>query len=66
MPGSRDPNKTLATFWMHKDVAKALDAAVKREQTSRTRFILEAIAQKLGLSLDAEGNLPPGETKDPA
>lgn len=55
MPGSRDPNKALASFWMHKDIYTALAIVSKVRDTTMTRFILEALAEKMGFTLDAAG-----------
>jgi hypothetical protein len=56
MPGARDPNKALASFWMHKDIYTALGIVSKVSDTTMTRFILEALSQKMGFTLDASGN----------
>jgi hypothetical protein len=56
MPGVRDPNKNLASFWMHKDIYTALGIVTKVTDTTVTRYILEALAEKMGFSLDAAGN----------
>jgi len=56
MPGMRDPNKNLASFWMHKDIYTALGIVTKVTDTTMTRFILEALAEKMGFTLDAAGN----------
>jgi len=56
MPGVRDPNKNLASFWMHKDIYTALGIVTKVSDTTMTRFILEALAEKMGFTLDAAGN----------
>ena len=59
MPGVRDPNKNLASFWMHKDIYTALGIVTKMRDTTLTRFILEALADKMGFKLD-DGGLPVG------
>jgi hypothetical protein len=56
MPGARDPNKALASFWMHKDIYYALGIISKVSDTTVTRFILEALAEKMGFTLDEAGN----------
>jgi len=56
MPGVRDSNKALASFWMHKDIYTALGIVAKVSDTTMTRFILEALAGKMGFTLDASGN----------
>ncbi|MEI6350955.1 MAG: hypothetical protein WCP06_07605 [Verrucomicrobiota bacterium] len=56
MPGVRDPNKALASFWMHKDIYTALGVVAKVSDTTMTRFILEALAEKMDFQLDAAGN----------
>lgn len=56
MPGVRDSNKALASFWMHKDIYTALGIIAKVSDTTRTRYILEALAGKMGFTLDDEGN----------
>ena len=56
MPGVRDPNKSLASFWMHKDIYTALGIVTKVSDTTMTRFILEALAEKMGFHLDESGN----------
>ena len=56
MPGARDPNKSLASFWMHKEIYVALGVVSKVSGTTMTRFILEALAEKMGFSLDEAGN----------
>jgi len=56
MPGVRDPNKNLASFWMHKDIYTALGIVTKVTDSTMTRFILEALAEKMGFDLDAAGN----------
>lgn len=56
MPGARDPNKALASFWMHKDIYHALGVVAKLSDKSMTRLILEALSVKLGFSLDEVGN----------
>jgi hypothetical protein len=56
MPGVRDSNKSLASFWMHKDIYTALGIVTKVSDTTLTRFILEAIAEKMGFTLDEAGN----------
>lgn len=56
MPGVRDPNKNLASFWMHKDIYTALGIVTRVTGTTMTRFILEALAEKMGFKLDAAGN----------
>ena len=56
MPGSRDPNKALASFWMHKDNYNALGIVSKVSETTMTRIILEALADKLDFTLDEAGN----------
>ncbi len=55
MPGVRDPNKNLASFWMHKDIYTALGIVTKISGTTLTRFILEALAEKMEFTLDANG-----------
>ena len=56
MPGVRDSNKALASFWMHKDIYTALGIVTKVSDTTMTRYILEALADKMGFTLDAAGN----------
>jgi len=56
MPGSRDPNKALASFWMHKEIYRALGVASKTSGVTMTRFILEALAAKMDFALDETGN----------
>jgi len=56
MPGVRDPNKNLASFWMHKDIYTALGIVTKVSDTTMTRFILEALADKMGFKLDDDGH----------
>ncbi len=56
MPGARDPNKALASFWMHKDIYTALGIVAKVSDSTMTRCILEALAEKMGFSLDEAGN----------
>lgn len=56
MPGVRDPNKNLASFWMHKDIYTALGIVTKVTDTTMTRYILEALADKMGFKLDQAGN----------
>ena len=56
MPGVRDPNKALASFWMHKDIYTALGVVAKVSDTTMTRFILEALAEKMDFQLDEAGN----------
>lgn len=56
MPGVRDTNKALASFWMHKDIYTALGIVTKVSDTTLTRFILEALADKMGFTLDDAGN----------
>ena len=56
MPGARDPNKSLATFWMHKDIHQALGIVSKLSDTTVTRYILEALAARMGFTLDEAGN----------
>jgi len=56
MPGMRDPNKNLASFWMHKDIYTALGIVTKVTDTTMTRFILAALAEKMGFTLDDAGN----------
>ena len=56
MPGVRDPNKNLASFWMHKDIYTALGIVTKVTDSTMTRYILEALADKMGFKLDAAGN----------
>lgn len=56
MPGVRDPNKALASFWMHKDIYTALGIVTKVSDTTVTRYILEALADKMGFTLDETGN----------
>ncbi len=56
MPGSRDPNKALASFWMHKDIYTALGIMAKVSDRTMTRCILEALAEKMHFSLDEAGN----------
>jgi len=56
MPGARDPNKALASFWMHRDIYTALGIVSKVSDTTMTRFILEALAERMGFSLDEAGN----------
>ncbi len=56
MPGARNPNKVLGSFWMHRDIHAALGVVTKVSDTTVTRYILEALADKMGFSLDAEGN----------
>jgi len=56
MPGIRDPNKNLTSFWMHKDIYTALGIVTKVTDTTMTRFILDALAEKMGFTLDAAGN----------
>ena len=56
MPGVRDPNKNLASFWMHKDIYTALGIVTKVSDTTLTRFILEALSEKMGFKLDEKGN----------
>jgi len=46
----------LASFWMHKDIYTALGIVTKVTDTTMTRFILEALAEKMGFKLDAAGN----------
>ena len=54
-PGARDPNKNLASFWMHKDIYTALGIVTKVSGTTLTRYILEALADKMGFQLDEAG-----------
>lgn len=56
MPGVRDSNKALASFWMHKDIYTALGIVTKVSDTTLTRYILEALADKMGFTLDEAGN----------
>jgi hypothetical protein len=56
MPGVRNSNKALASFWMHKDIYTALGIVTKVTDTTLTRFILEAIAEKMDFTLDASGD----------
>ncbi len=56
MPGARDPNKVLASFWMHKDIYETLGMVAKLSDKSMTRLILEALAAKFGFTLDESGN----------
>ena len=56
MPGARNPNKALASFWMHRDIYTALGIVTKVRGTTMTRFILEALAEKMRFTLDTEGN----------
>ncbi len=56
MPGVRDTNKALASFWMHKDIYTALGIVAKVSDTTMTRYILEALAGKMGFTLDVAGN----------
>jgi len=56
MPGVRDSNKALASFWMHKDIYNALGIVAKVSDTTMTRFILEALSEKMGFTLDEAGN----------
>jgi len=56
MPGARDPNKALASFWMHKDIYNALGIVSKVSDTTMTRYILEALSEKMGFALDEAGN----------
>ncbi|MCX6967766.1 MAG: hypothetical protein NTZ46_08325 [Verrucomicrobia bacterium] len=56
MPGVRDPNKNLASFWMHKDIYTALGIVTKVSDTTLTRYVLEALADKMGFTLDANGH----------
>ena len=56
MPGARDPNKTLASFWMHRDIATALHLVAKAKGGTVTRLILEALAARLNFTLDEKGN----------
>ena len=55
MPGVRDSNKALASFWMHKDIYTALGIVTKVSDTTLTRYILEALAEKMGFTLDEAG-----------
>ena len=55
MPGARDPNKNLASFWMHKDIYTALGIVTKVSGTTMTRYILEALADKMGFQLNETG-----------
>ena len=55
MPGVRDSNKNLASFWMHKDIYTALGIVTKMTDTTMTRFILEALAEKMNFKLDDSG-----------
>jgi hypothetical protein len=59
MPGARDPNKALASFWMHRDIYTALAIVSKVRDTTMTRFILEALSEKMGFKLD-ENSMPVG------
>ncbi len=56
MPGSRDPNKKLASFWMHKDIYTALGVVTKVSDQTMTRYILEALGAKMGFTLNADGD----------
>ncbi|XHR29369.1 MAG: hypothetical protein ACFUZC_02165 [Chthoniobacteraceae bacterium] len=56
MPGVRNSNKALASFWMHKDIYTALGIVTKVTDTTLTRFILEAIAEKMEFTLDEAGD----------
>ena len=56
MPGKRDPNKAGVSLWMHKDVYTALGVVAKLSDTTVTRFILEALAEKMGFTLEEVGN----------
>jgi len=56
MPGKRDPNKALTSFWMHKDIYTALGIVAKVRDISLTRYILEALADKMGFTLDEMGH----------
>jgi hypothetical protein len=56
MPGSRHPDKALFTLWTHKDIHAAVNIVAKVSDQTVTRFILEAIAQKMGFKLDEVGN----------
>ena len=55
MPGSRDPNKAGVSLWMHKDIFNALTSVSRERRTTVTRFILEALSEKMGFTLDAHG-----------
>ena len=56
MPGVRNSNKALASFWMHKDIYTALGIVTKVTDTTLTRFILEAIAEKMEFTLNEAGD----------
>jgi len=56
MPGKRDPNKALASFWMHKDIYEALGIVAKVSGKTMTRLILEALEEKFAFTLDDAGN----------
>jgi len=56
MPGVRDPNKTLVSLWMYRDIYTALGIVTKVTDSSMSRYILEALAEKMGFKLDAAGN----------
>lgn len=56
MPGVRNSNKALASFWMHKDIYTALGIVTKVTDTTLTRYILEAIADKMGFTLNEAGD----------
>ncbi len=56
MPGARDPNKAGVSFWMHKDIYTALGIVSKVSGSNMTRFMLEALAEKMGFALDEAGN----------
>jgi hypothetical protein len=56
MPGSRHPDKALFTFWTHKDIHAAVNIVAKLSDRTVTRFILEAISEKMNFKLDDAGN----------
>ena len=55
VPAARDPNKALASFWMHREIYTALGVVSKMKNVTMTRYILEALAEKMGFTLTPEG-----------
>lgn len=55
MPRARHPDKMLVTLWMHRAMLEVLDRAAEAEGVNRTRFILNTLAERLGLTLDEAG-----------
>jgi len=56
MPNSRHPDRVLASFWMHRDIHTALEIVTKVGGVTKTQYILEALGEKMGFSLDEAGS----------